>query len=157
MTQENENVYRLSPDIAEILGNVASDKNLSETMVLENLIRKEAIAMGIIGDDHPEKAFGDLITVVEGWTIPAHADFTLHVFERIASTPEVLRLWENAVAPLPGQRADKRKRSVNQRLGRFCKRLIRWESAEEIQLGKDSIKLIQSYTRLKPWAVRPRD
>jgi len=73
------------------------------------------------------------------------------VFERIASTPEVLHLYEKAVAPLPKQRADKRKHSVNQRLGRFCKRLIRWESAEEIQLGKgSSMALIQSYTRLKP-------
>ena len=57
---------------------------------------------------------------------------------------------EKAIVPLPGQRADKRKRSVNQRLGRFCKRLIRWESGEEIQLGKGSTGLIQSYTRLKP-------
>ncbi len=150
MTQENENVYRLSPDIAEILSKLALDKNLSEAMVLENLIRKEAVETKIIGDDHPEKAFGDLITIVEGWAIPAHADFTLHVFERIDSTPEALRLWEKAVVPLPGQRADKRRRSVNQRLGRFCKRLIRWESAEEIQLGKGSTGLIRSYTRLKP-------
>jgi hypothetical protein len=45
-------------------------KNFSEVMVLENLIRKEAITTGIIGDEHPEKAFGDLIEVVEGWAIP---------------------------------------------------------------------------------------
>ena len=123
MAQVKENVYRLSPDIAEILSSLAVAKNLSEVMVLENLIRKEAITTGIIGDEHPEKAFGDLIGVVEGWAIPAHADFTLHVFERIESMPEVLRLWEKAVAPLSGQRADKRRQSVNQRLGRFCKRL----------------------------------
>ena len=150
MAQGKENVYRLSPDIAEILSSLAVGKNFSEVMVLENLIRKEAITTGIIGAEHPEKAFGDLIEVVEGWAIPAHADFTLHVFKRIESMPEVLRLWEKAVAPSPGQRADKRRQSVNQRLGRFCKRLIRWESAEEIQLGKGSVGLIKSYTRLKP-------
>ena len=151
MSQESENVYRLSPDVAIILSKLASEKNCSEVMLLENLIRKEAISTGIIGDDHPEKAFGDLIAAVEGWSIPDHADFTLHVFERIDSTSEALRLYEKAIVPLPGQRADKRKRTVNQRLGRFCKRLIRWESAEEIQLGKgSSTALIRSYTRLKP-------
>jgi hypothetical protein len=150
MKEVGENVYRLSPDIAGILSSLAAGKNLSEVMVLESLIRKEAIKTGLIGHDHPETAFGDLIEVVEGWAIPAHADFTLSVFERIESTPEALRLWEKAVAPLPGQNADKRRQSINQRLGRFCKRLIRWESTEEIQLGKGSVGLIKSYTRLKP-------
>jgi len=154
MAKENDNaLYRLSPDIAVILGNVAEAKHFSEAMVLEMLICKEAIEMGIIGADHPETAFGSLISVIEGWAIPAHEDFTLRVFERIASTPDIFRLWEQAVTPLPGQRADKRKQSVNQRLGRFCKRLIGWESAEEVQLGKGSIGLIRSYTRLKPFAA----
>ena len=150
MPQDNENAYRLSPDIAEVLSTIALSKNTSESMVLGNLIRKEALAIGLIGDDHPEKAFEDLFAVVEGWAIPSHPDFTLHVFERIASTPEALRLYEKAVEPLQGQRADRRKRSVNQSLGRFCKRLTRWDSAEEIQLGKGTIGLIKSYTRLKP-------
>jgi len=150
MAQQKENVYRLSPDIAGILSDLAVNKNTSEVMVLENLIRKEAITTGIIGGDHPEKAYGDLTTVVEEWALPSHADFTLHVFDRIDSTIDVRRLWEKAVTPLPGQQADKRKHSVNQRLGRFCKRLCGWESAEEIQLGKGSTELIQSYTRLKP-------
>jgi hypothetical protein len=150
--KENENaqLYRLSPDIAEILGNIAKNKHFTEAMVLEMLIRQEAINLGIIGVDHPETAFCNLINEVKGWAIPAHEDFTLRVFERIDSTPDVLRLWEQAVEPLPGQRADKRKQSVNQRLGRFCKRLIGWESGEEVQLGKGGIKLIRSYTRLKP-------
>jgi len=150
MEKENDNaLYRLSPDIAAILGKVAEEKHFSEAMVLEMLIRKEAIEMKIIGADHPETAFWSLINKIEGWAIPAHEDFILRVFERIASTPDALRLWEQAIKPLPEQRADKRKQSVNQRLGRFCKRLIGWESAEQVQLGKGSIELIQSYTRLK--------
>jgi hypothetical protein len=154
MAKGNDNaLYRLSPDIAAILGDVAKEKHFSEAMVLEMLIRKEAIEMRIIDANHPETAFWDLINAIEGWAIPAHEDFTLKVFERIASTPDVLRLWEQAVTPLPEQRADKRKRYVNQSLGRFCKRLIGWKSAEEVQLGKGSIGLIQSYTRLKPPAT----
>lgn len=154
MAKENDNaLYRLSPDIAVILGKVAEDKHFSEAMVLEMLVRKEAIAMGIIDADHPETAFSDLINAIRGWAIPAHEDFTLKVFERIDSTPDVLRLWEQAVTPLPGQRADTRRRYINQSLGRFCKRLIGWESAQEVQLGKGSTELIKSYTRLKPTAV----
>jgi hypothetical protein len=150
-TKEIDNaLYRLSPDIAAILGMVAKEKHFSEAMVLEMLIRKEAIAMGIIDADHPETAFLDLINTIKGWGIPAHEDFTLEVFERVESTPDVLRLWKQAVTPLPGRRGDKRKRYVNQSLGRFCKRLIGWESAQEVQLGKGSVGLIQSYTRLKP-------
>lgn len=148
-----DTLYRLSPDIAEILEKVADKKHFSEAMVLEMLIRKEATAMGIIGAGHPEAAFMYLIEAVEGWGMAAHEDFTLKVFERIKSTPDVMELWEGAITPLPGQRADKRKQYVNQRLGRFCKRLIGWESAEEVQLGKGSIDLISSYTRLKPSAT----
>jgi hypothetical protein len=151
MLKEIDNpLYRLSPDIAVILVAMASKKRFSEAMVLEMLVLKEAIDMGIIGPDHPETAYWHLVNLIEGWELPAHEDFTFHVFEKIASTPEALRLWEQAVTALPEQRADKRKQYVNQRLGRLCKRFIGWESAEEVQLGKESIGLIQSYTRLKP-------
>jgi hypothetical protein len=148
-----ENLFRLSPDIAVILSKMAEERHFTEATVLEMLIRKEAIETGIIGADHPEAAFWYLVNVIKGWAIPAHEDFTRRVFEHIDSTPDALRLWEQAVTPLPGQRADKRKQWVNQRLGRFCKRLIGWESAEEVQLGKGSVALIQSFTRLKPSAT----
>ena len=106
-TKEIDNaLYRLSPDIAAILGMVAKEKHFSEAMVLEMLIRKEAIAMGIIDADHPETAFLDLINTIKGWGIPAHEDFTLEVFERVESTPDVLRLWKQAVTPLPGRRGN---------------------------------------------------
>ena len=93
---------------------MAEEKHFSEAMVLEMLIRKKAIEMGIIGPSvlvsHQRRpSVGD----------SAHEDFTLRIFERIASTPDALRLWEQAVTPLPEQQADKRKQSVNQRLGRF--------------------------------------
>src|SRR5579859_8020423 len=113
----NENgLFRLSPDIIAILGKVAEKKNFTETMVLETLVLKEALDMGIVGSHHPEIAFLNLINAIKGWSIQANENFTLNVFERIDSTPEVRRLWEEAVTPLPGQRADKRKQFVNQRL-----------------------------------------
>jgi hypothetical protein len=146
MAKMNDNLLRLSPDVAAILGNVAEERHFSEAMVVEMLITKEALERGILGADHPEAAFWSLINLVEGWAIPAQEDFTLRVFERIASTPEALRLWEQTTA-------ENRKKGVNQKIGRFCKSLIGWESAEEIQLGRGSVGLIKSYTRLKPSAT----
>jgi hypothetical protein len=148
--EKDKALFRLSPDVVEILGDVAIRKHFSEAMVIETLVLKEAIEMGVIGANHPETAFWYLINLIEEWALPAQEDYTFLVFKEIASSPDALRLWEQAVTPLPNQRADKRKQYVNQRLGRFCKRFIGWESAEEIQLGKGSINLIQSYTRLKP-------
>ena len=143
-------LFRLSPEVSAVLSQVAAAKNFSEQVVLEDLVRKEAIRMGIIQTDHPEAALGELLEAIVQWGEPAHEDFTLRTFERIAATEEALRLWKRAITPLPGQRADKRRQSVNQRLGRFCKRLAGWESAEEKQLGTGSISLIRSFTRLKP-------
>ena len=143
MVKKNDNLLRLSPDIAAILRTVAEERHLSEAMVVEMLITEDAIKRGILGADHPEAAFWSLVGLIERWAIPAQEDFTLQVFERIASTPEALRLWELAIM-------NNRKKGVNQKLGRFCKHFIGWESAEEVQLGRSSIGLIKSYTKLKP-------
>ena len=150
MLKTNDNtLFRLSSESAIILETMAAERHYSEAMFLEMLIFREAIAMKVVAADHQEAAFWRLISEIEGWAIPAQEDFTRKVFERIASEPTALRLWEQAVTPMPGQPADKRKQYINQRLGRFCKRLIGWESAEEVQLGKGSIGLISSFTRLK--------
>ena len=146
---KDNTLFRLSSESAIILETMAAERHYSEAMFLEMLIFKEAIAMKVVGAAHRGAAFWRLINEIEGWSIPAQEDFTRKVFERIASEPTTLRLWEQAVVSLTGQPEDKRKQYVNQRLGRFCKRLIGWESAEEVQLGKGSIGLISSFTRLK--------
>jgi hypothetical protein len=119
-------------------------------MVLEMLVRNEAIKLGIIDADHPEAAFGRLVNVIRQWVILDRADFTLSVFKRIESTPEILALYERALVPAPDQPAARRKQAVNQRLGRFCKSLTGWDSDEQVPVEKGSVGLIRRYTRLKP-------
>ena len=71
MAKANVNLLRISPDIAAILHRVAEERHLPEAMIVEMLVIKAAIEKGILGADHPEAAFWSLVTVVEGWAIPA--------------------------------------------------------------------------------------
>jgi hypothetical protein len=150
MKANSDAPFRLPPEIADLLNKIAQAQGLSVPMVLEMLVRKEALEQGLIDTGHPEAAFGRLIETIRGWALPAQADFTLSVFKRIESTPDTMALYEQAIVPLQAQRADKRKQAVNQRLGRFCKSLIGWESDEQIPVEKSSVGLIRRYTRLKP-------
>jgi hypothetical protein len=143
MAKANVNLLRISPDIAAILRRVAEERHLPEAMVVEMLVIKEAMEKGILGADHPEAAFWSLVTVVEGWAIPAQEHYTREVFSRINSTPEARRLWEQATI-------GKRMKGVNQKLGRFCKFLTGWESAGQVQIRRDSGGLITSYSKLAP-------
>lgn len=103
------------------------------------------IRSSISADSHQE-----LVNEIKQVAPPEHPDFTCQVFERIKSTPELKQLDDKATTPLPSQSADKRRQYVNQCIGRFCKRLIGWQSDEEVALAKDRGGLIKSYTRLKP-------
>jgi hypothetical protein len=146
---KNENLhFRLSPDTVVVLEALASQRGYSPAAMLEQLVRQEALNRSVINADHPEAALLSLYNTIEGWTTD-DPDFTLMVFKRIESTEEVRELYDRATIPLPGQLADRRKWHVHQSIGRFCKRLIGWESDEEIQLGKGESGLIKSYTRLK--------
>jgi hypothetical protein len=152
---KNDNVlFRLSPDTASILEKIAAVKGLSEAMVLEQLVRREARKTGVIIADHPEAAFESLLNTIQGLAVPAHRDFTLHVFKLIESTPDIKTRYDQATMPLPGQSADQRKWHVNQTIGRFCKRLCGWDSEEQTQVPKGECCLIKTYTRLKPPPAR---
>ena len=143
-------LYRLAPNITEILEKVAKKMCCSESMVLERLVIKEAEKSHLIGEKHPETAFWELISMIEGWPLPADKDYTLQVFQKIESTKEALYLYNLAIEPMPGMRADKRKQSVNQRLGRFCGHKYGWETDREVEVDDMICSLIRTYTRVKP-------
>jgi hypothetical protein len=147
-------LYRLTPSVAEILERVAERKKYSHSptkaMVLEILVLKAAQEEGIIGEGHPEIAFWQLISMIDGWNLPAHENYTLNVFLKIENLKEAKELWENAIKPDSGKQEDKRKQAVNQRIGRFCGQKYGWDADKEIQLEKGKCEIIQSYTRLKP-------
>jgi hypothetical protein len=153
MNPENT-LYRISVEAAALLETLAKAKHFTESMMIEQLIRKEAIETGVISTEHPEAAYSELVNEITKVAPPEHPDFTFQVLEQIKSTPELKELYDKAATPLPSQSADKRRQYVNQSLGRFCKRLIGWESDVEVTLAKDHGGLIKSYTRLKPPPAR---
>jgi len=154
MTQQNSinPLYRLSQEVAALLETMAEAKGYSTAVFLEQLVRKAALEARLIDKDHQEAALANLFDEIEVWKLSTsllpNADFTLQVFERIGASQSVRARYDLAKTPLPGLSAEKRRKYVNQSIGRFCKRLIGWESDEEVPVAKDS--LIKSYTRLKP-------
>jgi hypothetical protein len=154
MNPDDNTLFRISVEAAALLETVAKAKRFTESVMLEQLIRKEAVESGVISPGHPEAAFSELVNEIKQVAPPEHPDFTCQVFEQVKSTPELKELYDKAITPLPSQSADKRRQYVNQCIGRFCKRLIGWQSDEEVTLAKDHGGLIKSYTRLKPPPAR---
>jgi hypothetical protein len=156
MAKDTDNVlFRLSPDTASILEKMAAGKGFSEAMILEQLVRRVARETAVIDADHPEAAFESLLTAIEDMAVHAHPDFTFEVFKRIEAASDIKTRYDQAIVPLPGQSADRRKWHVNQTIGRFCKRICGWESGEQIQVPKGECSLIKTYTRLKPPSTPP--
>ena len=139
--------YRIVRPIAETLEKVAEEKKQSSSMVLETLILKEAIDMGIVVQGSPDFALFELFDRIDNFNLPPEEDYTFNTFEKIRNS-DALRFYNLAVTPLDGERADKRKQFVNQRIGRFCKKKIGWESGDEVTLPKGSDALIKGYTKL---------
>ena len=140
--------YRIVRPIAEILEEIAEEKKQSSSMVLEMLILKEAINMDILVKGSPDFALYELFNRIDNFNLPAEEKYTFNTFEEIKNT-DALSLYTLAVTPVEGERADKRKQFVNQRIGRFCKKKIGWESDEEVTLPKGSNSLIKGYTKLR--------
>lgn len=148
-TESKPYSYRLEPAIEEMLGKIAAENKLTKSMMLEWLIIEAARNMKLIPKDDPSVKLVSLFDWIREENIPAQEDYTKVVFQRIQSTPDALRMWQNAVEPRRGERAEKRQQFVNARIGKFCKLNIGWESDEEVVLPKNAGMLIKGYTRLR--------
>jgi len=154
MVRINDNVhYRLSPDMTVVLEALAQNMGYSPANVIEQLVRQKALELEVIGPDHPEASFLSLTKTIEGWATD-DPDFTIAVFKRIKATEEVRAVYDQAITPLPGQSAAKRKWHINQSIGRFCKRLLGWESDVEIPRAKGSEDTAEMLDTVKQ-AVEP--
>ena len=70
------------------------------------------------------------------------------MFNRIKESPSLMKVYEAAIAPLPGIRSDKRRQFVHQRIGRFIKDYLGLVSLEEVTNPRGTDALIRGYTRL---------
>ena len=73
---------------------------------------------------------------------------TLVVFNKLKESPRLMKVYEAAISPPRGIRADKRRQFVHQRVGRFIKDYLGLVSVEEVTLPRGSDALIRGYTRL---------
>src|SRR5262245_40409853 len=130
--------FRLEPAVVEHLRGISEHHNLPQPLMLEHLILKEAWNCGLVQPDDPSKALHELLDGIRAWQVQPHSDITLEVFRLIKNDAKMLRLWERATTPARGERAAKRRQRVNNRIARYIKHLIGWNSDDEVTLPKDA-------------------
>lgn len=143
--------FRIEPAVEAALTKLAADANLTKPMMLEKLILDASVGKGFIKRNDPAVILWQLFDWIKYESgVVENQDYTRDVFAKIQSTPKALRFWEDATKHNPGERPEKRRQQINSRIGRFCKRLIDWESGPEVTLAKTAGMLIKGYTRLEP-------
>lgn len=121
--------------------------------VVEELIFKKALELKLLAADDPSIAFLKLLDRTAAYlrSRKSHGeDITLEWFRAIKTTPELLALHATAVRPTRGITEEKRRQYVHQRIGRFVKEHLGFESVREVVLPRDAGELIRSYTKLAP-------
>ena len=146
---------RIDAGIADLLPKVADEHGISVALLIEKLAVNEAAVLGLL----PASDFrGALVVLVDevrkllddpqNAYLAKDPDVTLTVFNKIKESPRLMKVYEAAISPPKGIRADKRRQFVHQRLGRFIKDYLGLVSVEEVTLPRGSDALIRGYTRL---------
>jgi len=144
---------RIDAAVASLLPRIAEWNELTDALAFEKLLLDEAEHLGLVRKNTPGGALIALLEAIRehidgSRSLPKNPDVTLMVFIWIKTTPRLLKLYEAAISPPPGVRADKRRQFVHQRVGRFIKDHLGLVALEEVTLPRDSEALIRGYTRL---------
>lgn len=139
--------------VAALLPRIAEEHGLTEALAVEKLIIEEAEHLGVAQKNTPGGALIALLAEIRKHIentpfLARDPDVTLIVFNWIKMSPRLMKIYEAAIAPPPGVRADKRRQFVHQRVGRFIKDHLGLVSLEEMTLPRDSDALVRGYTRL---------
>jgi hypothetical protein len=146
---------RIDAGIAALLPKIAEEHGITVALLIEKLAIDEAEGLGLLPKNDPRGALVALVDEVRALIdepknayLAKDPDVTLSVFNMIKDSPRVMKVYEAAIAPPKGIRADKRRQFVHQRVGRFIKDYLDLVSAEEVTLPRGSDALIRGYTRL---------
>jgi hypothetical protein len=146
---------RIDAGIAELLPKVAEEHGITVALLIEKLAIDEAAELGLLPKSDTRAALVTLVDEVRKLLDdPQHAylakdpDVTLTVFTVIKDSPRLMKVYDAALSPPKGIRADKRRQFVHQRVGRFIKDYLGLVSVEEVTLPRGSDALIRGYTRL---------
>jgi hypothetical protein len=146
---------RIDAGIADLLRQVADEHGLSVALLIEKLAVDEAAVLGLLPKSDPRGALVILVDEVrklldepQNAYLAKDPDVTLIVFNKIKESPRLMKVYEAAISPPKGVRADKRRQFVHQRVGRFIKDYLELVSVEEVTLPRGSDALIRGYTKL---------
>jgi hypothetical protein len=146
---------RIDAGIADLLPKVADEHGLTVALLIEKLAVDEAVVLGLLPKSDPRGALVVLVDEVrklldepQNAYIAKDPDVTLVVFNKLKESPRLMKVYEAAISPPRGIRADKRRQFVHQRVGRFIKDYLGLVSVEEVTLPRGSDALIRGYTRL---------
>lgn len=146
---------RIDAAIADLLAKVAEEHGLSVALLIEKLAVDDAAELGLLPKSDQRGALVALIHEVRSVLddrrnafLARDPDVTLTVFNMIKQSPRLMKVYEAAISPPQGVRADKRRQFVHQRVGRFIKDHLGLVSVEEVTLPRTSSALIRGYTRL---------
>ena len=146
---------RIDKSIDALLPKIADEHYLTVALLIEKLAVAEAEKLGLLPKTDPRGALVMLVDEVRKLLDEPHnaylakdPDVTLNVFIKIKQSALLMKVYEAAISPPKGVRADKRKQFVHQRLGRFIKDHLGLVSVEEVTLPRGSDALIRGYTRL---------
>lgn len=146
---------RIDKSIDDLLPKIANEHGLTVALLIEKLAVDEAAVLGLLPKTDPRGALVALVDEVrklldepQNSYLAKDPDVTLTVFNKIKESPLLMKVYEAAISPPKGIRADKRRQFVHQRVGRFIKDYLGLVSVEEVTLPRGSDALIRGYTRL---------
>jgi hypothetical protein len=146
---------RIDKSIDDLLPKIADEHGLTVALLIEKLAVDEAAVLGLLPKTDPRGALVVLVDEVrkllnepQNAYLAKDPDVTLSVFNKIKESAHLMKVYEAAISPPKGIRADKRRQFVHQRVGRFIKDYLGLVSVEEVTLPRGSDALIRGYTRL---------
>lgn len=146
---------RIDKNIDDLLPKIADEHGLTVALLIEKLAVDEAAVLGLLPKTDPRGALVVLVDEVrklldepQNAYLAKDPDVTLTVFNKIKDSALLMNVYEAAISPPKGIRADKRRQFVHQRMGRFIKDYLGLVSVEEVTLPRGSDALIRGYTRL---------
>ena len=143
---------RIDSEAAKALARIAEEDQVTQAVSLEHLIFAEAMKRGWLRKDDSSVAFMALLdetaTHLSKLQSPGE-DVTLEWFRTIKADGRLRKLHETAMRPPSAKiTPEKRRQYVHQRLGRFVKEFLGYESGQEVVLARNADELIRSYTKL---------
>lgn len=145
--------YRIENSIHTLLRELAEERGVTESVLVEQLVVEEGQRSGMIKESDPRAAFQKLLGEIEGYLDSRRGRhdraITLDVFNMIKDSTSLAKLHREALEPpSAGITSEQRRQFVHQRIGRYVKEYLGLESGREVVLPRGSEALIRSYTEL---------